>query len=637
MKHVLTLAALFACAVTIAEAAPLLSVPPMASTTPKSAETPSQFLLESPQSPLSIALPSPTAGELSALRGSAATGASARPEQIGFGRAVPAPLRNVPLRTLQWRATADGGRAAQITIAAPESAALRIALRFSSTDPQVSIRLKGNDRAAKVMGPYDLRDMAAVVTQAGIWWSPILEGSSATLEIAVAKGVDIDGMTAHVTGVSHLTRAGVALASHSRTKDSDIGSSGACEINWKCEPPSAALTRAAAAQAKIVFTQSDGGSFECSGSLINDSTSSQSPFFFTADHCIDSQEAAASLNFYWFYDAVDCQNPLTPGDYVLQTDGATLLGRSQAEDWVLLRLRKPPPAGTIFSAWNANPVNSGPMVGLHHPHGDLTKVSHGTLSGYEFIDGVNDKGDVQSSANMADVLWSEGIEEPGSSGSPLLTYLASGDYYEVRGGLGSGSATCEDPTPPSHYSRFDRMLPKMRDYLAPGTNLPNETAVVEYYDSVLDHYFMTASPAEINALDTGAFAGWQRTGLRFLAYTSQVAGTSPVCRFYRAPGFGDSHFYSASPSECSLLVDNPKFPGWLLESASVFYVKLPNPVTGACASGSHALYRFFHASATNHRYTDDIVIRQRLLDAGADWIAEGYGPDAVIMCVPNGA
>ena len=28
-------------------------------------------------------------------------------------------------------------------------------------------------------------------------------------------------------------------------------------------------------------------------------------------------------------------------------------------------------------------------------------------------------------------------------------------------------------------------------------------------------------------------------------------GTSPVCRFYRAPGFGDSHFYSADPAECA--------------------------------------------------------------------------------------
>ncbi len=35
---------------------------------------------------------------------------------------------------------------------------------------------------------------------------------------------------------------------------------------------------------------------------------------------------------------------------------------------------------------------------------------------------------------------------------------------------------------------------------------------IEFYHASFDHYFMSADTIEINALDTGYFAGWARTG-----------------------------------------------------------------------------------------------------------------------------
>ena len=48
----------------------------------------------------------------------------------------------------------------------------------------------------------------------------------------------------------------------------------------------------------------------------------------------------------------------------------------------------------------------------------------------------------------------------------------------------------------------------------PGKISPTPTFVtaVEYYYAGLDHYFMTASAAEIEALDSGRRPGWERTG-----------------------------------------------------------------------------------------------------------------------------
>lgn len=638
MRRVLTIVSLLSFACVTWAGTSIRSAPPAVSNTPVRAKTQATLLLQAATAPLLIALAAPTAAERAAMAVKSAPAATNRlkPLSIGFGREVPPALRSIALASLKWQGTAEGGRAAQVVVSSPGASALRVALQMQQTDPDMVIRLKGDDPRAQAMGPFAANEIAEATAKVGEWWSPVLEGSHATIEIAVSADVDVSRVTLTLSRISHLTRAGAALAPNAHAKATGIGASGGCEINWVCEPPTPALTNAANAVAKMLFTSESGTTFLCTGTLVNDTISSQTPYFFTADHCIDSAYAAQTLNVYWFYDAQQCDLPENPVQYVLQHGGSTLLGRSPAEDWALVRLNQPPPAGTTFSAWNANPISTGPVIDLHHPLGDLKKFSAGSLNGYESEQIDNeDTGDPQINAILARVFWNRGVTEGGSSGSGLLTFLASGGYYELRGGLTGGESSCNAQHSPDYYSRFDQMIPKLRDYLAPGTTPPNEAVVVEYYNASLDHYFMTASPIEINDLDTGAFIGWQRTGLRFVAYTSQVAGTSPVCRFYLKPDFGDSHFYSASPSECSLLVNNPRFPGWVFESGNVFYVALPDPTTGACAAGTHSLWRFFHSAVTNHRYTDD-VSEHDILRADPDWIPEGYGPDAVIMCVPNG-
>ena len=67
--------------------------------------------------------------------------------------------------------------------------------------------------------------------------------------------------------------------------------------------------------------------------------------------------------------------------------------------------------------------------------------------------------------------------------------------------------------------------------------------VIEYYNSGQDHYFVSSLQADIQALDSGKFTGWKRTGRSFEAYDAATGNASPVCRFYIPPAQGDSHFY----------------------------------------------------------------------------------------------
>ena len=156
--------------------------------------------------------------------------------------------------------------------------------------------------------------------------------------------------------------------------------------------------------------------------------------------------------------------------------------------------------------------------------------------------------------------------------------------------------------------------------------------VIEYYNSSQDHYFVSSLAPDIEALDTGKFQGWKRTGRVFDAYDVPTGNASPVCRFYIPPALGDSHFYSASPTECQQTA--AKFPTFDEESTAVMYVDLPDATTGACPAGDIPVYRVWNNRAdSNHRYMIDRNQRTQMVAQG--WIAEGYGPDQVIMCAPD--
>ncbi len=174
------------------------------------------------------------------------------------------------------------------------------------------------------------------------------------------------------------------------------------------------------------------------------------------------------------------------------------------------------------------------------------------------------------------------------------------------------------------------------NFAGAGASVPAlPVTAVEFYRAATDHYFISALQPDIDALDTGRFPGWVRTGLGFRVFATAVGnpGASPVCRIYIPPP-GDSHFFSASPDECAGTL--AKFPTLVFESPSVFAVALPDATTGACPAGTIPVYRVFDNRADpNHRYTTDRSTRDAMVAKG--YVAEGYGPDAVIMCAPPSA
>jgi lysyl endopeptidase len=625
-----------------------LSVPPATylPAGPAKAQIEPALLLPTGAATRSILLSTPTGAEREGLTPKVATRAKdgivpkRRRLTIGFARQVPSAQGSFSLSDLAWAQTVGGAQAAHIGLTSPGAAAIRIGLVLTGVPAALEMRFEGSGAAAHVFGPY-----SADLAHESVYWSPVLEGETGTIELTLPAGVSPDTGTVSLPMISHLVVAGNAL----RQADplNQIGQAEACEVDIACLSSTLRQQAASAvnAVARMMFTD-EGQTALCSGTLLNDSIASATPYFFAANHCIDNDDddvgaskanpsiAAATINTYWFFQTSVCgEDTANNVNFVLVAGGAKLLGRSPDYDWNLLRLNNAPPAGATFAAWNASPLSATGVAadGIHHPEGDLKKFSQGTTQGFQTFD---------DGSSYVTMQWQQGVTEPGSSGSGLFTYNASQNYYELRGALYGGNSACgADQQQTDVYSRMDVALPMLTQYLTPtAPNPAKETLVVEYYYSGFDDYFITADQAEIQGLDNGAHPGWLRTGLTFLAYSDPSvapSGVTPVCRFYVLPQAGDSHFYSADPTECAATA--VKFAGiWVEESPALFYIQLPNPTTGVCPANTRPIFRFLNnANGLHHRYTMEVDVRDSIIQDGG-WTQEGYGnpPAQTVMCSP---
>jgi hypothetical protein len=163
---------------------------------------------------------------------------------------------------------------------------------------------------------------------------------------------------------------------------------------------------------------------------------------------------------------------------------------------------------------------------------------------------------------------------------------------------------------------------------------PTTTRLVEFFNTNLEHYFITLEGPESKSIDEGkAGPGWIRTGYSFAAWKDATVAppeAKGVCRFYGNPALDqngkrlgpNSHFYTIDPFECLRVA---KDPGWILESKTAFYALAPNPRTFFCGDegapfGINRWYnKGFPAKDSNHRYSNTYNYRM----SSTKWLDEG--------------
>jgi len=246
---------------------------------------------------------------------------------------------------------------------------------------------------------------------------------------------------------------------------------------------------------------------------------------------------------------------------------------------------------------------------VHHPAGDLQKVSLGTTTGYATCSRAAGSEtfsctyttDSSSATTHVRVGWNSGVTEGGSSGSGL--FITSGSSKYLVGQLSGGASTCSNPTSNDVYGRFD--VPYTAAIYQWLDNSAPRSPVYRFYNPVKRVHFYTSSTAERDGLINNAgIYGFNYEGISFYAYNSTASSLSPVYRFYNTVSGG--HFYTISSSDASYINSfmSPPFTAegiaWYSQTAS--------------DGSSSAVYRFYNPTTNAHFYTISANDRDYLIN-----------------------
>lgn len=247
-----------------------------------------------------------------------------------------------------------------------------------------------------------------------------------------------------------------------------LGDSDPCNNNVIC--PEGDPLRDQIASVAMVIANGNGW---CTGQLINNCDNDGTPYFLTANHCVNGQNPA-NWTFRFSWESPTC-DPTSDGPTGHTVSGATLLVNSPASDVALLRLNTTPPPsyGIQYTGWDASGEFPSSSTVIHHPSGDVKKIS------------FNHDAPVTSEFDGAGcwhiLAWDDGTTEGGSSGSGLWDQNG-----RLIGQLFGGEADCDNNVN-DHFGRFDLSYPLLTPWL--GTCGP----------PVLDGYDPNAAPPTLDA------------------------------------------------------------------------------------------------------------------------------------------
>lgn len=117
------------------------------------------------------------------------------------------------------------------------------------------------------------------------------------------------------------------------------------------------------------------GAEQCTGSLIMNSCNTNIPYFLTANHCLDAGNLPNWV-FQFQTLSTDCATNIGWREDI-QFNGCTLRANSAITDFALLQLNNTPPvnSGLFYSGWSRQTTGNTSTTILHHPAGDLMKIS----------------------------------------------------------------------------------------------------------------------------------------------------------------------------------------------------------------------------------------------------------------------
>ena len=381
------------------------------------------------------------------------------PFQVGFARAIPEAQRGELARTARWTVLPGGGQVASFSVHAPKAESVRLAVQAELPDgARLRFFQPGRSDArypvfkwSDFIRKEELHGGVAAESALRTRWSPSIPGDVAGVEIEIPPFADPAEVSFRIVGASHIhrsrsdiSRPGTLVRKNGTTCDSVQA---VCKTLPSC--PSSAVAR-------LVFTVGDGNTFVCTGTAVNSTRprddNFDAPYVLTANHCINSQSVADTVETTWNYEYSSCGGTTLRRDSETLSGGADLMANDADSDGSLLRLRLRGglPGGVCLAAWDASGgwQDGIEVFSAHHPEGDVREWSGGTIekTGRMLLE--------EDVVDTIDVVWTEGNTRPGSSGGGLFT--SGGDGDDVLIGMLTGGP--EDDCTRDSYGQLDRFF-----------------------------------------------------------------------------------------------------------------------------------------------------------------------------------
>jgi len=189
----------------------------------------------------------------------------------------------------------------------------------------------------------------------------------------------------------------------------------------------------------------------CTGALINTTANDYRPYLLTANHCLANVSPQAYHNiswwtFYWHYESPGCIATTDPGlKKRYATSGGEVLAYNSVSDFALIKLNEDPRnknnVTPFYLGWDRSENHGTGGVGIHHPKGDIKKISFANqIQNHQ--NSIHWEGGAISLPNTHwKVNFIDGTTEGGSSGSPFIN-----NERKVIGQLHGGDTTCAPVT-----------------------------------------------------------------------------------------------------------------------------------------------------------------------------------------------
>lgn len=361
------------------------------------------------------------------------------------GTSRPLPAARVSFDALEGKAAAtdlaggvavplpDGRWAWTATLEVEKAYRLRLKLEEVALPPGAELWVHGSEEEGWI-GPFG----AELRSEDGVLWTPSVTGPSITVVAAFPAEAPGDGGWGFRPGaVMELFPLDGRGAPISTPKADDLS----CLKDATCFGSATLdvmeLYRSAVAHLQYI---KNGGSYICSGGLVNDNDSATTiPYFLTANHCMSTQTVASTLEAFWNYRTPICGGSWPSLGSLPRSLGATLLATSVQTDFSFLRLNSIP-AGRTLLGWSTSTLTNGTVLHrLSHPAGLPQAYSQST-----FLASPNGTCSTDSDGRPWGDLSKFAYSSPtvghtvgGSSGAPVL--LAGGYIVgQLLGGCGFG-------------------------------------------------------------------------------------------------------------------------------------------------------------------------------------------------------